>query len=74
MFPFHLFKCRNFEKDLVHTEEKAKFALAFEKVRHSGCSAVRLAHLLWEQGVEGSNPFTPTLGRISLEIRPFFFR
>ena len=27
----------------------------------SGCSAVRLAHLLWEQGVEGSNPFTPTL-------------
>ncbi len=25
-----------------------------------GRSAVRLAHLLWEQGVEGSNPFTPT--------------
>ncbi len=28
--------------------------------RFSGRSAVRLAHLLWEQGVEGSNPFTPT--------------
>ena len=24
------------------------------------CSAVRLAHLLWEQGVVGSNPATPT--------------
>ena len=29
----------------------------------TGCSAVRLAHLLWEQGVEGSNPFTPTFLR-----------
>ena len=27
----------------------------------SGCSAVRLAHLLWEQGVPGSNPGTPTI-------------
>ena len=26
----------------------------------SGRSAVRLAHLLWEQGVECSNHFTPT--------------
>ena len=26
----------------------------------SGYGAVRLAHLLWEQGVEGSNPFAPT--------------
>ena len=26
----------------------------------TGCSAVRLAHLLWEQGVVGSNPATPT--------------
>ena len=36
--------------------------------KKAGCSAVRLAHLLWEQGVEGSNPFTPTKttkGRIS---------
>ena len=28
--------------------------------RYSGCSAVRLAHLLWEQGVVGSNHATPT--------------
>ncbi len=27
----------------------------------AGCSAVRLAHLLWEQGVAGSNPVSPTL-------------
>jgi hypothetical protein len=27
---------------------------------YSGYSAVRLAHLLWEQGVVGSNPTTPT--------------
>ncbi len=27
---------------------------------HPGYSAVRLAHLLWEQGVAGSNPATPT--------------
>ena len=29
--------------------------------KHSGCSAVRLAYLLWEQRVAGSNPATPTL-------------
>ena len=28
--------------------------------RMSGCSAARLARLLWEQGVVGSNPTTPT--------------
>ena len=33
---------------------------AIEKIKDSGCSAVRLAHLLWEQGVVGSNPATPT--------------
>lgn len=38
------------------------FAIAFEK-SDSGCSAVRLAHLLWEQGVVGSNPATPTIKR-----------
>ena len=27
----------------------------------AGCSAARLAHLLWEQGVGGSNPLTPTV-------------
>ena len=34
-------------------------AMLFKSIA-TGCSAVRLAHLLWEQGVEGSNPFTPT--------------
>ena len=33
----------------------------FSEVKYSGCSAVRLAHLLWEQGVVGSNPATPTV-------------
>jgi hypothetical protein len=27
----------------------------------SGYSAVRLAHLVWDQGVVGSNPTTPTI-------------
>ena len=34
----------------------------------TGCSAVRLAHLLWEQGVVGSNPATPTI------IKPLIIR
>ena len=40
----------------------------FSGVKHSGCSAVRLAHLLWEQGVVGSNPATPTI------IKPLIIR
>ena len=32
----------------------------------TGCSAVRLAHLLWEQGVSGSNPGIPTKKENSL--------
>ena len=32
-----------------------------KKCHATGCSAVRLAHLLWEQGVVGSNPATPTM-------------
>ena len=48
--------------------QKYKESLAGEKksiifapfLRNTGCSAVRLAHLLWEQGVVGSNPATPT--------------
>ena len=35
-----------------------------QRFGNTGCSAVRLAHLLWEQGVEGSNPFTPTQNRV----------
>src|SRR5690606_1242952 len=37
------------------------FASDFHRrVGLSGCGAVRLAYLLWEQGVAGSNPATPT--------------
>ena len=38
----------------------------------TGCSAVRLAHLLWEQGVPGSNPGTPTY-KVQLLISWAFF-
>ena len=37
---------------------KSSFAKGMED--ETGYSAVRLAHLLWEQGVAGSNPATPT--------------
>ena len=37
----------------------------------SGYGAVRLAHLLWEQGVEGSNPFAPTVERKKESLTPF---
>lgn len=40
----------------------------------TGCSAVRLAHLLWEQGVVGSNPATPTvLKKRSCDKMQFLF-
>ena len=32
----------------------------FSKAILTGYSAVRLAHLVWDQGVAGSNPATPT--------------
>ena len=38
----------------------AIFAPQLRKALQSGCSAVRLAHLLWEQGVPSSNLGTPT--------------
>ena len=44
----------------------------FSEVKYSGCSAVRLAHLLWEQGVVGSNPATPTLTNKLLKINNLF--
>lgn len=39
---------------------KGAFFPTMYRLESSGCSAVRLAHLLWEQGVPGSNPGTPT--------------
>ncbi len=39
---------------------KGAFFPTMYRSESSGCSAVRLAHLLWEQGVPGSNPGTPT--------------
>ena len=40
----------------------------------TGCSAVRLAHLLWEQGVVGSNPATPTKKElIGFPVSSFLF-
>ena len=44
-------------------KNKPYLCIAIEKqtsISNSGCSAVRLAHLLWEQGVPGSNPGIPT--------------
>ena len=35
----------------------------------AGCSAVRLARLLWEQEVPGSNPGTPTLPKTHTHIK-----
>ncbi len=34
-----------------------------QKGYSSGCSAARLAHLVWDQRVAGSNPATPTKKR-----------
>ena len=42
----------------------AKFAGLFERI--SGCSAVRLAYLVWDQVVAGSNPATPTTKSLKL--------
>ena len=38
----------------------------------SGCSAVRLAHLLWEQGVPSSNLGTPTMNDLTAMLSRFF--
>ena len=37
----------------------------------SGCSSVWLEYLVWDQGAEGSSPFTPT---IFFEITTFIFK
>ena len=45
-----------------HRKAQIVFAAGiFKRAKNAtGCSAVRLAHLLWEQGVAGSNPVSPT--------------
>ena len=48
----------------------------FGRHTYSGCGAVWLAHLLWEQGVGGSNPLSPTnnerrfVGRLGPRAEP----
>ena len=42
-----------------------------QKGYSSGCSAARLAHLVWDQRVAGSNPATPTKEK-GTETFPFF--
>ena len=51
------FFLQKYEENLVVEKKMLTFA---PFLRNTGCSAVRLAHLLWEQGVVGSNPATPT--------------
>ncbi len=47
--------------------------LKYQDKRNSGCSVARLARLLWEQEVGGSNPLTPTRQKPLLtDIKPFF--
>ena len=46
----------------IWSVKKKSLPLHHEIVKvFTGCSAVRLAHLLWEQGVPGSNPGIPTI-------------
>ncbi len=39
----------------------------------TGCGAVWLAHLVWDQGVEGSNPFSPTIETVAIATVSFGF-
>ena len=51
------------QKVLLFKKNLPTFASLLKRnpiINVAGCSAVRLAHLLWEQGVVGSNPATPT--------------
>ena len=50
-----------------------KKVLKYQDKRNSGCSVARLARLLWEQEVGGSNPLTPTRQKPLLtDMKPFF--
>ena len=50
---------------------KSTFAEA--TVDKAGCSAARLAHLVWDQRVAGSNPATPTKEKAWHEVPGFIF-
>ena len=40
--------------------------------KFSGRSVVRLAHLVWDEGVAGSNPAAPTTSQFSIKIQYCF--
>ena len=40
---------------------------------NAGCSAARLAHLVWDQRVAGSNPATPTKEKAWHESAGLYF-
>ena len=44
----------------VRIELAHKIPKGIGKIKKTGHSAVRLAHLVWDQGVAGSNPAAPT--------------
>ena len=48
-------------KMLCNIGKRKYLCTRFSEMDSTGCSAVRLAHLPWAQGVAGSNPVTPTL-------------
>ena len=60
-------KIKNFYKKVWKYKN---FAYLCTRNTTTGCSAVRLAHLVWDQRVTGSNPVTPTERKRDL---PLFF-
>ena len=80
---FHLFcsENRNFYKKITffhfffkNNLSGQKFCIYLHPQLSTGCSAVRLAHLLWEQGVPGSNPGIPTNKEIlNRKVEDFLF-
>lgn len=58
---------------LCEQQKGVTFAADFREAKSSGCGAVRLAHLVWDQEVEGSNPFIPTNDRQLVGYLSFLF-
>ena len=66
-------KLKVFAKKLRKNLQNKKKAVPLHRNQEiTGCSAVRLAHLLWEQGVPGSNPGIPTTKKTSDFLKSFF--